>query len=220
MANLDEARVLLEEGWKAREALDLDTARIKLQESQQVFEETGEFQLVTESLNHQAYTEKLDAGQHAVLALELAMKSEQIAVEHGVDPVLTYRAVMSTAETAGLFELALQYANKMLPLLDKPILKGDLMSHIATFEMRTGNITKASQSIEQALSLLEEGWETEREPHRTIWKLRALCTKAIIKSNMGEKDEAKNLLENAKRIAENNDLKPRLKQIETLIKHL
>ncbi len=221
MANLEEAKVLLEEGWKARENLDLPTARVKLQESQRVFEEAGEFRLVTESLNHQAYTEKLDATQHAALALELAMESEQVALENGTELVLIYRAVMSCAETAGLYEIGLQYANKMLPLLEKPVLQGDLYSHIATFEMRTGNLEQAKQTIEKGLALLQEGWETEREPHRTIWLLRAHMAKALITYNSGNRDEAVSILQKAKEsVKDREDLKPRVQQIEMLLKYL
>lgn len=221
MSNLEKAKVLLEEGWKARENLDLPTARVKLQESQRIFEEAGEFRLVTESLNHRAYTEKLDATQHAALGLELAMESERVALEHGTEVVLIYRAIMSCAETANFHELGLQYANKMLPLLKKPVLQGDLYSHIATFEMRTGNLEQANQTIEKGLALLQEGWETEREPHRTIWLLRAHMAKALITYNGGNRDGAIDILQKAKdSIQGREDLKARAQQIDLLLKYL
>lgn len=220
MNNIEDAKELMEEGWKARENLEFEVAREKLNASLKIFEKERDFKLVTEALNHLAYTEKLDSAQHASLALETALKSEKIAIEHQIDLSLIYRAIISTAESLGNFELALKYTNKMLPLLNKPILKGDLLSHMATFEMRTGNLSKATETIEEALKLLEEGWDSEREPHRTIWKLRALSAKALIISNQGDKSEALEILSNAKRIAQENDLKPRLKQIEMLIETL
>ncbi len=220
MASLEEAKVLLEEGWKAREALDFDTAREKLTKSRETFEKAGDFRLVTEALNHLAYTEKLAAGQSANLALKLAKESENIAEKNNIDPILTYRAIISTAETAGLFEVSLKYAEKILPLLQKPILKGDLYAHIASLELRTGKLEQAGETIGKSLLLIEEGWDSEREPHRSIWKLKTMITQALIAYNMGNKTEAMETFHNARQIALEQDLKPRLAQIEILIDSL
>lgn len=221
MATTEEAKVLMEEGWQSRENHDFETAEEKLQTARTVFHDSGAYWEETEALNHLAYNEKLQAMQHAQKALDLAMESVEIAEEKGTEAGSAYRAVVSTAESLGLFETALTYANKMLEATTKAAIKGDLLSHIATLEMRTGKLDQAKDTIEQAIALIQDGWESEREPHRTIWHLRALIANALITYNRGNRDGALEILENAKtRVEGREDVKSRVQQIEMLLKYL
>lgn len=212
-----DAKVLMEKGWKARENLEFEKAEKLLSEALMIFEETGDWFNVTEALNHLAYTEKLKAVHHNLKGMEFAKRSMETADKHETKKVLVLRTLMSLANSAGLYEQALKWGNGCLAEFSKPMPKADVLSHIATFQLRTGNLSEAEKSIHKAESLMEEGWEQEAEPHRSIWKSKILATKGLILYNKNDLSEAKKYLTEALSIAEKNDLKTRIAEIKEIL---
>ena len=46
-------------------------------------------------------------------------------------------------------------------------------------------------ALVEAEKLMEDNWESEKEPHRSIWKSSLLGTKALMLYNNGDIDKAK-----------------------------
>jgi tetratricopeptide (TPR) repeat protein len=216
MKTIDEAKTLMEHGWKARENLEFDQAEKLLAEAKQIFEENGDWYNVTECLNHLAYSYKLRAVHNNLQGLELAKQAEALAIKHSTKKTSVLRALLSLANSSGLFEQARMYCTEALALQGKPAPKADLMVHLALIEMRTGNLTKALQTVNEAEQLLLDNFETERDPHRSIWLTNVYGTKAVILYNQNELDQAKNYLAKALEIATDKDLKTRVKTLKEL----
>lgn len=98
--------------------------------------------------------------------------------------------------------------------------KGDMQSHLASCLLRTGKISHAADTIEESLKNIDAGWDTERDPHRSIWKSKALAVRSLINFNMGNLDEAKELANKSLQIAKSVDATSRIRQVEELIKFL
>ncbi len=216
----EQAKNLMEEGWKARENLEFDKAEKLLNEALELFENNEDWFNVTETLNHLVYTQKLRAVHHIKNGLELAEKSESIATQHDTKKSLILRAQLSMASAAGLFEHALKLSYECLNETSKPLAKADMLSHIATFKLRTGNILEAENTINEAeaMFMVTENWEQEREPHRSTWKSRMVATKGLILYNKGSIEDAKKHFLDALEIAQQNDLKTRVIEIQELLK--
>ncbi|MFA6982116.1 MAG: hypothetical protein WC243_03790 [Patescibacteria group bacterium] len=212
-----DAKQLMEEGWKAREGLEFETAEKLLNEAKVIFEQEGNWFDVTETLNHLAYSEKLKAIHHNLEGMKLAKEAGELATLHSTNKVLVLRALMSLANSAGLFEQALKWGYECLTLFDKPAPRADVLSHIATFQLRTGKLDEAEVTISEAETLLDEGFEGEREPHRSIWKSKILMTKALIMYNKGNLTEGKVCIEEALKIADTQNLKTRTEEIKSVI---
>jgi len=213
----NKAKELMEQGWKAREELDFEKADKLLKEARVLFEKEKDWFNVTEAINHLAYSEKLKAVHHNLQGLHLAKGAEKIANDHSVRKHLVLRALMSLANSAGNFEAALKYGEEALKFYDKPLPRADILSHIATFQLRTGKMSKAEKTIEEAMKLCEEGFSLESEPHRSIWKSKILLTKGLILYNKGELDGAKELGQEALKLAESQDLKTRIEEIKKFL---
>jgi tetratricopeptide (TPR) repeat protein len=171
---------------------------------------------VTECLNHLAILEKLKAVHHNLYGMHYAEEANVLATEHNTERKLVLRALMSLANSAGLFEKALKWGREALPLFTKDADKADILAHIATFELRTGDIETAVKTIEEAKTLMEKGYETQGEPHRSIWKSKILLTKAIILFNSGDNRTAKECFEEGYEIAKKQNLKTRIAKAEAL----
>lgn len=213
----EQAKELMEKGWKAREALDFETAEKCLLEAKKIFEQDEDWFSLTECLNHLAYTDKLKAKKTLDHGLSLVIESLEVAQKKETREVLILRALISLLNAQGNFEEALKYARIVLDLYEKPINKADIMQHIAALELRTGRIDKAEVSIEKANELLNEGWENEKEPHRSIWKVSILLTKGLILYNKENLPEAKKIGEEALDLATKMDLKTRITQAQIFL---
>jgi tetratricopeptide (TPR) repeat protein len=211
------AKEIMEEGWKARENLEFERAEKLLNEAMILFEEAGDWFNVTEALNHLAYTEKLRAVHHNLKGMEIAKKSKEISEKHGTKKALILRTLMSLADSAGLYEQALKWGHACLVEFPKPLPKADILSHVATFQLRTGNLFEAEKSINEAEDLMKSGWDQEFEPHRSIWKSKILVTKGLILYNKNDLDEARKYLTEALSIAERNNLKTRVPEIKEIM---
>jgi tetratricopeptide (TPR) repeat protein len=207
---------LMEEGWKAREDLEFEKAEKLLTEAKELFEKVGDWFNVTEALNHLAYTQKLKAVRNNLEGMKYVDQARKIAVEHNIKVELVYRALMSLASSSGLFEQALEWAEKSLDYFTAPAAKADILSHIAIFQLRTGKLEKAEKTINQAESLMDQGFNLEREPHRSVWKSKMLATKALVLYNKGSLKEAKKYFGKAREVAEKQNLKLRLDEINAL----
>ncbi len=213
----ENAKNLMEEGWKARENLEFEKAEKLLNEAKALFETSGDWFNVTEATNHLAYTEKLKAVHHNLKGMRYAKDSEETAIEHSTKKVLVLRTLMSLANSAGLFEQALKWGYKCLSEFTKPLPKADILSHIATFQLRTGKLVDAEKTINDAELLMDNHLEEEQEPHRSIWRSKILATKGLILYNRGETESAKEYLKNALDVAKKHNLKTRITEIETIM---
>jgi len=215
---VNEVKNIMNLGWQAREALHFPKAYGLLNFSKTVFESINDWYNVTECLNHLAYTHKLEGVHHSVEGLKEAELSEQVALTNNTKKGSVYRALMSLASSAGNFELALKYSLQCLNETSKPLPQADVLSHIATFYMRTGNLTEAENTIIKAETLYKDNYSKEEEPHRSIWHTRILFTKAIILFNKGNKEESKKILLEALEIANKQSLATRQVEINNLLK--
>lgn len=217
---IEEAKSIMEEGWKAREEFDFKKAKELLKEAMEIFESHEDWYNVTECLNHLAYTQKLKAQKVLRKGLEFVDKSVKIAQKNQTKDGSVLRAQMSLLSVYGDFETALKVARKLLSTQVKPANQADVLGHIAFFELRTGNPSSALKSIEQTEKLLDESWDEEREPHRSIWKVSQLVTKGLIHFHLGDKVSAKTAGEAALEIAKREDLQTRIIQAEAFLKLL
>jgi tetratricopeptide (TPR) repeat protein len=213
----EDPKILMEEGWKAREDLEFEKAERLLNQALKIFEESEDWFNVTESLNHLAYTEKLKAVHHNLRGMEYAEESRGVAETHSTKKIMVLRALMSLADSAGLFELALKYGHECLSEISKPLHKADVLCHIATFQLRTGQLAEAEETIKEAELLMEQHINEEKEPHLSIWKSKILATKGLILYNKGDKEEAKRFLSEALDIAKKQNLKTRVAQIDAIL---
>lgn len=203
---------LMEQGWKDRENLEFEAAEKNLQVALDLFKNAEDWYNVTECLNHLAYTQKLKAQQELIKGIQLSKESNEISQDKGTKKGSVLRALMSIYCEAGNFEKALQVAHKLSAMTEKPANRADVWAHIAKCELRTGNAKKALETIKMAEAYLAEGWESEREPHRSIWKCSLLLNKALILFNLGEKESALDALTEALKISQDHNLKSRSAQ--------
>ncbi len=213
----DKAKKIMDLGWKARENLEFDKAEKLLNEAKTLFEESADWFNVTEVLNHLAYTEKLKAVHHNLEGMKYAKQSEKIAEEHLSKKTSVLRALMSLADSAGLFEQALKWGYACLEEMSDPLPKSDILSHIATFQLRTGNILEAEVTISEAEALMDKHLSEGSEPHLSIWRSKILATKGLILYNKGDTGEAKKYLTKALDLATEKDLKTRQAQIKSVM---
>ena len=214
MDNSTKAKELMEQGWKAREALNFEEAESKLLQAKAIFENEEDWLNVTECLNHLAYSYKLQALKLTEKGYEIAKSSLETATTRNSKIPSPLRANMSLAVSLGNFELALSTAKKLLAITEKPMNKADVLQHIAQFELRTGDAKKALETIETSLNLFKNHFEEERDPHRQIWKTAALMTKAQILLNLGDSSYT-SILDEVEHIAKEFDLKSRIIQLNT-----
>ena len=217
---IDEAKALMERGWKLREDRKFEEGEKLLHEAKEIFEEEEDWFNVTECLNHLSYSEKIKAAQSSLKGLSLAKESLKISEDHKTKRLLVLRALISLASSVGNFELAKKYTQEAMLGFDESVAKADIMSHLATFELRTGHINEAKQTADQALALLEKHWDTEKEPHRSLWKCRALLAKAIILYNMGDSTQSKEIATEALKLATDGNLKSRIQEAEAFLELL
>jgi len=212
----EEAKRLMEGGWKAREDLDFEKAEKLLTEAREMFEKDGDWFNVTESLNHLAYTQKLKAIQNNLRGMEYAKEAERLSTKYSTKKSSILRTLMSLASSLGLFEQALKWGKECLTQTTKPLSEADVLSHIAVFQLRTGKLEESEKTINEAESLMQNNWNDEKEPHRSIWKSKILATKSLILYNKGHLEEAKIYIKNARKIAEEQNLKTRLAEIDSI----
>ncbi len=211
---------MMEKGWKAREDLHFEEAEKILHEVRDLFEKDKDWFHVTEALNHLAYNEKLKAVHQNLRGLELAEESMQVAKKHKIEKMLILRALMSLANSSGNYERALKYGLEALPLFKKPADKADILSHIATFQLRTGRVRDAFRTIKKAEGIFKKAKKKTKDPHRSIWESKILLTKALIMYNRNQLKRAKKLGEKALKLAKNKDLKTRKEEVRTFLKLL
>lgn len=214
---ISNAKDLMEKGWQARENHEFEKAEELLTQAKSIFEREEDWFNVTECLNHLALSYKLQSIKLADKSVQTALASLETAKTNNTKTNLIYRNLMSAYDSAGNFEMALIYCEKCLEDTSKPIIKGDLLSHKATYEMRIGKLNDAQTTIETALKLIEDGWQDEVEPHRSIWKCRSLLAKAIILFNANQIDKAKSAANEALQIAKSNNLKTRIEQAQNIV---
>lgn len=213
---IQEAKELMENGWRARENLEFNKAKELLLQAKGVFENEEDWFNVTECLNHLAYNEKLQAMHHNLDGIKYAEEAEEIANKHNTERKLILRTLMSLASSAGLFERALHWSKEAIPMFTKDADKADIFGHAATFNLRTGDIKKALENIEIAEDLMGKGFDTQNEPHRSIWKSKLLLTKALISFNNDDIPSAKRFFEEGYKIAKDQNLKTRIAEAEAL----
>ena len=188
-----DAKELMERGWKAREAHDFVEAEKLLLQAKELFEQQGDWFNVTECLNHLAYSHKIQATLHADKGRQLAEDSLELAGSKGTKTVHAYRALMSLLVSQANFEEEYIYAQKCLELYNKPMNRGDVISHLALCALRRGDSQKALSLSAESLDLLNTHWEEEEEPHRSIWKISALLTRGLVLYNRGLLKESRAL---------------------------
>lgn len=214
----NDPKQIMEEGWKARENLDFEKAEELLTQALGMFEEVQDWYNVTEALNHLAYNEKLKAVHNILKGLEYANKSQMISEKYSTKKAGALRCLISLQSIAGLFEQALKTGIACVNETTKPLPKSDILSHVATFQLRTGDLVSAEETINEAEELMTKHFEEEGEPHRSIWKSRLLATKGLILYNKNDKAGAKRYFTEALELAEKNNLKTRIEEIKMLIK--
>lgn len=206
----------MERGWKSREELNFDTAEVLLKQAQGLFEQEEDWFNVSECLNHLALTEKLRAVHRNLKGMHYSQQALHIAETHHTEKKLVLRALMSLASSSGLFESALLWGKEALDLFAKPAEKADILAHLANFYLRTGNLEKALESINEAERLLEQGQKTQEEPHRSIWESKICLTKALILYNHDKVEQAKEYFAKGYEVAKKQRLKTRIAEAEAL----
>ncbi|KKS17454.1 MAG: hypothetical protein UU77_C0002G0014 [candidate division WWE3 bacterium GW2011_GWC1_41_7] len=214
--SIEHAKELMENGWKHREELKFGEAETLLEQAKTIFMENEDWFNYTETLNHLAYLHKLKASQELQIAEKFATESYNTAREKGSKEIHALRAVISILESRGMFENAIPYTKKYIELQGGPGSKGDIESHLANFLLRTGKSEEALETVNKAIANIEAGWESEREPHRSVWKSKALTVKALILFNSGQKEEALKLVDEAWELAKEQKLITRLSQIKSV----
>ena len=212
------AKDLMEQGWKAREALDFEKADELLKMAMQLFEKNEDWFNVTECLNHLAYTEKVKAVHGFEAGIKLAEKSLKISEEKGTKKVLLLRALASLSAAVGNFEVAMKYAKESVELMQKPEDKADMNVHIAFYLLRTGKPDEALELINDAILVLEKNESEVRDPHISIWLTNAMVKKGCILYDLGRLDEAKKIGEEALKIEKEKDTKTRGVETEEFLK--
>ena len=203
----------MEAGWKARENYEFVRSEELLNKAKTLFEEQGDFHNVTECLNHLAYLRKTQSFVLAKEAEKFAAESLTLASNKSLDPTLSHRANASVLKYAGEFEKAESHVKSVIEgMKTNSAARGDMQADLALILMRRGQINNALKEIELASKELEEGWEAERMPHKMIWKVKLLLTWSLIDYNLGKIEEGKNKALEAKKLAEENDLKMRLEE--------
>jgi hypothetical protein len=129
---------MMEEGWKAREALHFEEAEKLLNDAKAVFETENDWFHVTECLNHLVYLNKMKSVSASHQALETARLSLRTAEEHGTKTTMALRALMSACTETGNFEEGLGYARKYKEVLgmDNIAAYGDAEQHLAYFSIK------------------------------------------------------------------------------------
>jgi tetratricopeptide (TPR) repeat protein len=211
------AKQLMEQGWHAREDLRFEEAEDLLNQAYALFIEQEDYFNATECLNHLASTYKLRVGKLMQESINCAEKSLKLSKEKETRSDLVLRELMSVYAAAGQYEWGLPYLQELLDKTEKPANKADYLSHLATFQMRMGDLVSAHTAIIEAEELLEKGWDDEREPHRSIWKVRIILTKALILYNMEDLDRAQGCAHEALAIAKKENLKTRTTQAESVL---
>lgn len=207
----------MEKGWKAREDLKFKEAEKLLKEARKLFEQEKDWFNVTEAMNHLAYLKKTQSVHHNLEGLDISQEAAKVADKHNIKKLFVLRALMSLASSAGNFERALNYGMEALPLYKKPADRADILSHIATFQLRTGKMKEAQKTIKEAESLFKKGKKDVGEPHRTIWESKMMLTKAMIMYNKGSEKKSKKMAEKALGLAKKHGLKTRIKEIEAFL---
>jgi len=208
--SITKAKELMENGWRARENLELDKAQKLLNEAKTIFEKEEDWFNVTECLNHLAYTFKLMSKHALEEGMKLVESSEKMQVQYRTKRTSILRAKMSLLDSMGNFETSLTIACELLNDYTKPANQADVLSHIAMFQLRTGDIEGAMITINNAVKLIEEGWNDEKDPVRSIWKTKILMTKGLISYNIGDIETAKKLGDSALELAQALSLKTRI----------
>ncbi len=127
---------------------------------------------------------------------------------------------MSLLDAKGNYEKAKIIAEQLLEKAEKPNVKADFLSHLATFNLRTGNINKAKELIAQADKFMQDSEDIEKDPVKSIWKCKILLTKALVEYNNQSFDQARKLAEEALVLAKEKGLKTRFNQAEELLELL
>ncbi len=213
MNEIETAKKMMEDGWKAREDLRFDEADKLLTDAKDIFEKNNDWYNVTECLNHLAYNDKLKAQKNLNFGLEKVTDALAISKEHSTKELSIYRAQMSVLSALGNFEESLKIAKKLLSLTTKPANQADILTHIATFELRTGKLNESQESLKMAASLLQNAWKEEREPHRSIWKTSILITESLVLYNLGKLDDSRNIANEALLLSQSQNLKTRINQV-------
>jgi tetratricopeptide (TPR) repeat protein len=215
---IEEALDLMEQGWNKREDLEFEKAEELLNKAYKIFHSEGDWFNSTEALNHMAYNDKLKAVKLLNKGLETAYSALSVSKEKSVKDELIYRAIISILSSLSRYEEALVYAKKILDRYESPASKADILSFIAMCELRTGNIEKAENTINESLMLLDEGWNDEREPHRSIWKCKILLTYGYILFNKDQKEKAMECGRQAHDLANSYALKTRAEEAHAFLK--
>jgi len=79
---------------------------------------------------------------------------------------------MSLHDAAGQYEDALKIAFKLYAKTEKPANKSDILAHMANFSLRAGHINDAQKYISEAEKFMEQGWDDEKDPVRSIGNAR------------------------------------------------
>ncbi len=215
---IEDAKSLMEQGWKAREDYNFPLAEQLINKAKDIFVKLDDWYNVTECLNHLAYNDKLKSKQILEHGVLLTNQSLEISNSKKTKNGSAIRASVSLLSAQGNYEEALKLARELYKTLEKPSNKADILQHIATFELRSGKIQEAKKSIDEAEKLLQQGWETEKEPSRSIWKVALLLTRGLIFYNMGDIGKAKAAGKEALSIAIKENLKTRISQAEAFLK--
>jgi len=208
---------LMEQGWKARGDYRFAESEKLLTTAYKIFLSQKDYSNASECLNHLAYLYKTISFENSNKAKDYANKALELCQKHHVKNTLAFRANASVYKYAGNFEKAEKYVLEFLKKETNPAPRADMLGDLAFVTMRRGNIQKAKEIINEALSELERGWEAERMPHKIIWKTKLLMHKSLILYNLGKVGKAKIIAQNALELAKENKLKMRLAESQELL---
>ncbi|MCX6784210.1 MAG: hypothetical protein NT141_04090 [candidate division WWE3 bacterium] len=212
-------KILMEDGWKARENYEFKQSEKLLTVAKSLFEKQKDWQNVTECLNHLAYLRQMQAFDLLVQGRKFAAESLTVARKESVDQALPNRANQTILRWLGEFEQADEFAKVLVNSINtNSAARAEARGSLALILMRTGKINEAKNEIELAFRELDEGWEKERMPHKMIWKTKLLIIASLIDYNLGNKKDAKIRAAKALALSKEHNLKMRLAEAEELLK--
>jgi tetratricopeptide (TPR) repeat protein len=218
--NINNAKKMMEDGWKAREELKFDEAEKLLKSAREIFEKESDWYNVTECLNHLAYNEKLKAIYSLKKGLAFAEDAYNISRKYSTKEVGVLRALFTLNMTLGNYESALVLIERYISFQKKPEDLADANTHKALCLLRIGKILEALELVNESLRILEKNESVVKDPHISVWITSAMLKKAVILYDLGEKENSFHLTEEALSLAKEKGLKTRILEAEEFLKFL
>jgi len=162
---------------------------------------------------------RLEAKKSYNKALDFGKKLLEFDKKYNIHNPSSYRSVSNVLINLGSFEESVGYLKKVVDLYKgNSGRQGDALSHLAYCYLRSGNVVKADELINDALKKIKKN--TKNEKYVSVWLSRALMFRSYILFAQGDIKEALKHSKRALKVAEENKLPIRIKQGKDLVNFL